>query len=212
MTEMITYRGGCCGDFLRLLISNCYYEIDVTGKVINSDVHDFTRGVIPKIQNGDDFKEIVKDVLYYKSIPNRRIDYVSSHDLYLFYERYGNLDLFFKYIDIIDIKRLLYISISTENSIKYRTLNSMIKNHGKTTNDFKVFFDKYSLYQLEDYRNEKKLYLDSKRDCDIIIELECIYDKEYLRNFLKNNYDGWSDTNFDAVYDEYMSKQPSIGD
>lgn len=213
MNEMITYRGGCCGDFIRLLVSDCDYSINDVGKVIDSDIHDYTRFAFDMIRKGENLSIIIDKVKKEKiRYPNMRTDVLSSHDYYVFFERYKNADNFFKYVKEIGIDRVMHISITTEKSLRIRTLNSLIKNHSLDYKDYIDHYDKYGIYELEVYKNEAKIYLDSKRDYDIMLELECIYDKEYLRNFLLENYNGWSDNNFDTIYDNYMSKQLYLGD
>ena len=211
MTELITYRGGSCGDFVRgLLVSNG--KIDNNGKYSNVTYHDYTRFAFDLIRGMDDIPSIINKIKKERNkYPNIPKEIITSHDYYVFMERYGNASEFFKYIEELDITRILYISVTTDKSLRLRTLNSLVKNHGKGYDDYIEHYDKYGIYQLEQYRNEAKIYLDSKRKSDIMLELECIYDKEYLRNFLLENYN-WSDSNYDAIYDAYMSKQPRIGD
>jgi hypothetical protein len=143
---------------------------------------------------------------------NKRTDYITSHDYYAFHDRYNSAVEFFSFVSSLEIGRVLYICTTSEKSIKIKSINSCMKNQRVDFRSAIDFFDKYGIHQLEHHRIEAKNYLDSKRDCDIMIELECIYDKEYLRNFLLENYDEWSDTNFDTIYDNYMSKQPNLGD
>ena len=146
-----------------------------------------------------------------RKIKNTKLDmcpYITGHDFWVFVSRYGGGTEFFDYVDKLDISRVLYLSTTTEKSLRIATLNTMIKNQNKGYDNYIEFIDRYGESKLEQYKNEAKIYLDSKRDCDIILEVECIYDKEYLRNFLKNNYVSWSDTNYDVLYDYYMSKQP----
>ena len=211
MTELITYRGGSCGDFVRgLLVSNG--TTSDNGKHTSSQMHDFTRFAFDMIRGGDDISTVITKIKAERDhAPFMRKDYITSHDYYVFFERYNNADEFFKYIEELDITRILYISVTTDKSLRLRTLNALVKNHSKGYDDYIEHYDKYGIYQLEQYRNEAKIYLDSKRKSDIILELECIYDKEYLRNFLLEHYN-WSDSNYDAIYDAYMIKQPRIGD
>ena len=215
MTELITYRGGSCGDFVRTIISNCEYNIDANGKVKSFGIFDFTRitDLRERIELGEDIYVIAHKLKHYKTrhLLNKRIDYITSHDFPTFIDRFNSGKEFFDYVGILDIKRVLYISITTEKSIRYRILNSLIKNQQKNYSDYLNDYDKYGIEHLKKYQNEAKIYLDSKRKSDIMLELECIYDKEYLRNFLLENYN-WSDSNYDAIYDAYMSKQPRIGD
>ena len=213
MTELITYRGGSCGDFVRTLLADCEYTLDNNGKIYNDTMFDFTRPLRELIESGDDINSIIDKGKRYKEQHrlNKRIDYITSHDFIVFINRSNGSEEFFKYVDALSIERVLLISITTLNSLRIRTINSMTKNQNKTYEQSIELFDKYHVTQLEEYRNDKKIYLDSKRNSDIILELECIYDKEYLRNFLLENYN-WSDSNYDAIYDAYMSKQPKIGD
>ena len=212
MTELITYRGGSCGDFLRVLISNCNYEINDVGKIINCDVFDYTRPIFELISS-DELNSLVTKCNKLKSKnSNKRIDYITSHDYYAFHDRYDSAVEFFSFVSSLEIDRVLYICTTSEKSAKIKSINSLMKNQRVDFRSAIDFFDKYGIHQLEHHRIEAKNYLDSKRDCDIMIELECIYDKEYLRNFLLENYDEWSDTNFDTIYDNYMSKQPNLGD
>ena len=215
MTELITYRGGSCGDFVRTIISNCEYEIDANGKVKSIGIFDFTRikYLRERIEFGEDVYDIAHKLKRYinRHMSNKRMDYITSHDFPTFIDRFNSGKEFFEYVNILDIKRVLYITITTDKSLRLRTLNSLVKNNGKGYDDYIEHYDKYGIHQLEKYKKDKNFFLDSKRENDIILELECIYDKEYLRNFLLEHYN-WSDTNYDAIYDDYMSKQPRIGD
>lgn len=218
MTELITYKGGGCGDFLRYLIHQKPLDLDKNdiielGKVCTETDLDFTRPVFDLIYS-ETVETLYDKALRYKNKMLRRQPYrdckiLTSHDLWAFYQRYRDLSEFFRFIEMLEIDRILYVCITTKKSSRIRHANSLYKLHGHTIETAKPLLDRYSSSALKvEYIPEYNSYLDLKRDCDIMIELECIYDKEYLRNFLKNNYDGWSDTNFDAVYDYYMALQP----
>ena len=182
------------------------------GKYVNQYSNNFTRFAFDKIRNGEDIRKITNQIREKrKNSKENNNSIITSHDYYVFFERFGNANEFFKYVNRLSINRVLYISITTKKSLKLKTVNSYTKNLNQTIEHAYSHLDKYGIAQLKQYTNEAKIYLDSKRDCDIILELECIYDKEYLRNFLLEHYN-WSDTNYDAVYDYYMSKQPYIGD
>ena len=213
MTELITYRGGSCGDFVRTLLANCEHTINDNGKLYTDDMFDFTRPLRELIEIGDNINSIISKGKRFKERhrSHKRTDYITSHDFTVFVTRFGDGEEFFRYVDELEIKRVLFVSITTIRSLRIRTINSMIKNHNKTYEQSIELFDKYYVTQLQEYQNDAKIYLDFKRNSDIILELECIYDKEYLRNFLLENYN-WSDSNYDAIYDAYMSKQPRIGD
>lgn len=213
MTELITYRGGSCGDFIRTLLTNCEHRVDDNGKLYTDDMFDFTRPLRELIEIGDNINSIISKGKRFKERHrlHKRTDYITSHDFTVFVTRFGDGKEFFRYVDELEIKRVLFVSITTIRSLRIRTINSMIKNHNKTYEQSIELFDKYYVTQLQEYQNDAKIYLDFKRNSDIILELECIYDKEYLRNFLLENYN-WSDSNYDAIYDAYMSKQPRIGD
>ena len=211
MTELITYRGGSCGDFLKVLLSNCEYELDITGKVHTPDTFDYTRATRELVELGEDIDTIAKKCIRYKERHNnnKNLDYITSHDFPVFVERFNSGEEFFDYVDKISIDRVLFISITTEKSLKLRTLNSLIKSHNKTYDDYIEHYNRYSEKQLELYKKDVEIFNNSKRDCDIILELECIYDKEYLRKFLLDNY-SWTDDKYDTVYDYYMSKQNKL--
>lgn len=208
MSELITYRGGSCGDFIRLLLSNANCVINDKGKITHKEFDDYTRTVRQLIELKDSIDSIIEKTIKLKNKARLRTDFLTSHDYHVFVERFGNSLEFFRFINELGIKRVLYISITTEKSNKLRTYNSLIKNQDKNLDECEEHFDKYNIYHLAEYQKEYKVFLDSKRENDIILELECIYDKEYLRNFLLEHYN-WSDTNYDAVYDYYMSKQPN---
>lgn len=211
MTELITYRGGSCGDFLKVLLSNCDFELDETGKVHTPNTFDYTRATRELVELGEDIDTIVKKCIRYKErhSNNKNLDYITSHDFPVFVERYNSGIEFFDYVEKLSINRVLFISITTEKSLKFRTLNSLIKSHNKTYDDYIKHYNRYGKTQLELYKKDVEIFNNYKRECDITLELEHIYDKEYLRNFLMENY-SWSDDNYDTVYDYYMSKQKKL--
>lgn len=209
MTELITYHAGACGDFIRYLLVKEGSRVLENGRVENDKCFDFTRKAFDSIKANEDIDLVISKIK--RKIKNTKLDmcpYITGHDFWVFVSRYGGGTEFFDYVDKLDISRVLYLSTTTEKSLRIATLNTMIKNQNKGYDNYIEFIDQYGESKLEQYKNEAKIYLDSKRDCDIMLEVECIYDKEYLRNFLKNNYVSWSDTNYDVLYDYYMSKQP----
>lgn len=64
--------------------------------------------------------------------------------------------------------------------------------------------EKFTLYQ---HTEIHKSLLDNAKCHDIILPLEKIFDKEFMRNFLLINISNWKDLYFDLIYDNYMKLQ-----
>jgi len=237
--QSISYHGGCCGDFVRLLLvtgdknvddvkvaetgevslhvtSTDYWHedfcrIDEAGavrslKALNHIADFYKRFYVDNIDSMKTVEDYIETIdmkyLYIgnhiKSITKRwSLNYSihTIHDYTVFLEKFNGLKEFYTYMDYLTVKRTLFIVPTTSNSVSIMNNNKYHKNDSTTPFTVIQMNKEYDILQKE------------KRNNDIILELEDVYDKEKLRKFLTDNY-VWEDKNFDIIYDEYMNKQP----
>ena len=122
---------------------------------------------------------------------------IACHEHITFIDIFGGLDEYFKWVDALKSERTVFITVTTENSLEKLKRNDRNKNFNRGA--------KY--WVLSDFYKYDQLIRDSKRDQDIVLELEDIYNKEKLKNFISDTYGNKNDLIYDKVYDFYMKNQ-----
>ena len=122
---------------------------------------------------------------------------IACHEHITFIDIFGGLDEYFKWADALKSERTVFITVTTENSLEKLKRNDRNKNFNRGA--------KY--WVLSDFYKYDQLIRDSKRDQDIVLELEDIYNKEKLKNFISDTYGNKNDLIYDKVYDFYMKNQ-----
>lgn len=160
-----------------------------TKKISSVDkyIHD-TLGAI----NSDSF---IRDVLTTKWPFEQSI--IACHEHISFIDIFNGLDEYFKWTDALKSERTVFVTVTTENSLEKLKKNDRNKNFNRAA--------KY--WVLSDFYKYDQVIRDNKRDQDIVLELEDIYDKEKLKNFISDTYGNKNDLIYDKVYDFYMKNQ-----
>jgi len=122
---------------------------------------------------------------------------IACHEHITFIDIFGGLDEYFKWADALKSERTVFITVTTENSLEKLKRNDRNKNFNLGA--------KY--WTLSDFYKYDQLIRDSKRAQDIVLELEDIYNKEKLKNFISDTYGNKNDLIYDKVYDFYMKNQ-----
>ena len=98
--------------------------------------------------------------------------------------------------------KVIYITINTQEEADQRFLNNTNKNNPNNTD-----WERKSHFWY--HRRIYKKVVEQKQSCDIILPMRYIYKKEYLREWLRKEFD-WNDKCYDALYDAWYSKQDVI--
>ena len=233
----ITYHGGACGDFVRLLLTVGDPNVDL---VRITDDNKFSIYVNTKDIWFEDFCHI-DDVGAIR--PIKMCNHIADFSRTFCNEirKPGSIKQYINMIDVHSYKLNMVPSDrwSLQSSIttfhdgfyiidkfgglkEYQALSKYYKinetlficiNTQKSLdilNSNKLRKNKSDVpFNLSKHVNESHIISKEKRKEDKVLELEYIYDKEKLRKFLTDNYE-WEDKNFDRVYDCYMKEQKTV--
>lgn len=122
---------------------------------------------------------------------------IACHEHISFIDIFNGLDEYFKWTDALKSERTVFVTVTTENSLEKLKKNDRNKNFNLGAEYFGI----------SDFYKYDQLIRDNKRDQDIVLELEDIYNKEKLKNFISDTYGNKNDLIYDKVYDFYMKNQ-----
>lgn len=108
----------------------------------------------------------------------------------------NKLDNAFYFMEKVSILNRLFITFDTKEE------HDICKAYRNIKRPEAV--ETFSLYQ---HKEIHKSLLDNVNSHDIILPLEKIFDKEFMRNFFLININNWKDLYFDLIYDNYMKLQ-----
>tara|TARA_B100001057_G_scaffold39408_1_gene35465 strand:- start:595 stop:1374 length:780 start_codon:yes stop_codon:yes gene_type:complete len=131
-----------------------------------------------------------------------------GHDHINFVHTFGSFKEWHEHIfDRRKTNKIIYITINTLAEANQRWVNNSHKND---PNDRRRLPDKErGLHHLGEHQEIHNIILKEKRTNDIIFPFKYLYNKEYLREWLRNEFD-WNDRCYDALYDAWYIKQDVI--
>lgn len=227
----IAYHGGACGDFVRLLLitgdknvdsflisNDGYISICLTNNtwLYNVCMLEKSSGAIRPKQNLNHITDINRNLFTHKFNQHNFDDIqtiskliqnenettwhlhnslVVGHEYQAVIDAKKSLEFYYEYIALFDVQRVLYITLTNKTSVDMLNRNIVAKNNIP------------SAFTLERTMFEQTIIERDMKSDDFMLELSDIYEKATLREFLLNNF-VWDDSNFDEVYDLYMSYQP----
>ena len=219
MNTVVSYRWGTCGDFIRLLLLSGHPEIknvtvnDPDIALTNIDdltftAHLFRQGKVhisKYINRTDNFSQDVNFDL--DTINIRPVIFSGHYHIWILNQKQYDWPSTKRYFDnwLKDkkIDLIVFIKCSTEKSYRISLINDWHKNLGKEKLEDKL------KRELETTRKHSKDEIEFYNNYDaLVLELEDIYNKEYLMNELKK-VKWWNSKYFDSIYDVYMSHQPN---
>ena len=128
-----------------------------------------------------------------------------GHDHINFVMKYKSLKEFNQFMyNWRNTDRIMYLHSLTEKGLWRANINSQTKNKGKHIDvmDKRVSGSWRSRFQLCQPIVERE-----KTDKDIIVDFEITYDKYRLKKFIERYFKGWSDHNYDFIYDSWYDAQ-----
>jgi len=131
----------------------------------------------------------------------------AGHEHINFIHTFGGLKEFQTHIeDFRKNDKVIYITINSIAEAEQRWINNSKKN--LLDNEFCSLLDDETEQQnhLEEHIKIYNIVNTEKRKKDIILPMKYIYKKEYLRNFLRNEFE-WNDRCYDVLYDAWYDKQ-----
>lgn len=146
------------------------------------------------------FNAINSDPFVRNKLPNHwpfEQSIIACHEHITFIDIFNGLDEYFKWTDALKSERTVFVTATTENSLEKLKKNDRNKN----------FHPSAEYFGTSDFYKYDQVIKDNKRDQDIILELEDIYNKEKLKNFISDTYGNKNDLIYDKVYDFYMKNQ-----
>lgn len=105
------------------------------------------------------------------------------------------------------VDKIIYITINTMEEANQRWINNSQKNNPE---DNRRLPDDYRQQEhLEEHQEIHNILVKEKHENDIIFPFKYIYKKEYLREWMRKEFD-WNDRCYDALYDAWYNKQDVI--
>lgn len=222
MNELfISYHPGAMGNFIKMLISSglkdyklyknhLLYKNETVSIIMDNgeilpylNVSKFDKFLDTIFFNNflntwiDNPSEIFDTVCrLYNKQDNTDIEYIIGGHLHTTMHTRNSLEYAFKFMEQVGINRTLFITFDSEKEYDICKSYRYKKRPGVE--------DTFTLQQHVEIHES---LLKNKRNCDMILQLKNIFNKEYLRNFLLINIDNWSDTYFNIIYDSYMNLQ-----
>ena len=158
-------------------------------------------------RNIEKFQQFIFD--YAKSKACESNGWKSKTSISVGHEHIGFLHTFKRlqefYVHMNDYRKndkVIYITINTQEEADQRFLNNTNKNNPNNTD-----WERKSHFW--HHRRIYKKVIEQKQSCDMILPMRYIYKKEYLREWLRKEFD-WNDRCYDALYDAWYSKQDVI--
>ena len=145
-----------------------------------------------------------------------------GHEYVNFLNTFGTLKEFYTHIeDFRKVDTVIYITVNDKKDADQRWFNNARKN---LLQEPGVSSKKGAVYPNTNYPNKDieeahlaehlelaKTVSQHKRPQDLILPFRYIYNKEYLRKWISNEFD-WKDWLFDDMYDAWYNKQTVIID
>lgn len=219
----ISYHPGAMGNFIKMIISSGLdgYSLERNHLMFNGEtvslIHD-TGEIIPF--NGKSKFDLFLDNIFIDNLsdtwyndPSKILqtlcrlynkqnihedgdDYITGGHLHTTLHTNNKLDNAFYFMEKVSILNRLFITFDTKEEYD---ICKAYRNKKRPE-----AIEKFSLYQ---HKEIHKSLLDNVEDHDIVLPLEKIFDKEFMRNFLLININDWKDLYFDLIYDNYMKLQ-----
>lgn len=128
-----------------------------------------------------------------------------GHDHINFVMKYKSLKEFNQFMyNWRNTDRIMYLHSLTEKGLWRANINSQTKNKGK-------HIDVMDKRVSNSWRNRistiQSIVERDKTNKDIIVDFEITYDKYRLKKFIKRYFEGWSDHNYDFIYDSWYDAQ-----
>lgn len=128
-----------------------------------------------------------------------------GHDHINFVMKYKSLKEFNQFMyNWRNTDRIMYLHSLTEKGLWKANINSQTKNKGK-------HIDVMDKRVSNSWRNRistiQSIVERDKTNKDIIVDFEITYDKYRLKKFIKRYFEGWSDHNYDFIYDSWYDAQ-----
>lgn len=103
--------------------------------------------------------------------------------------------------------KIIYISITTMEEANQRWINNSHKNNPDDKR--RLPDEKRASIHLGEHQEIHDIILRDKVKSDVIFPFRYLYNKEYLRNWLEQEFD-WNDRCYDKLYDAWYNKQDII--
>lgn len=130
-----------------------------------------------------------------------------GHEHINFIDTFNNLNEWHQHIrNRRKVDKIIYITINTMLEANQRWINNSQKN--KPGEDRLPEEDR-QLIHLKEHQEIHNTLVKEKHENDIIFPFKYIYKKEYLREWLRTEFD-WNDRCYDALYDAWYNKQDVI--
>lgn len=145
--------------------------------------------------------ETKKRIKHDKFVKNLPASWPFSHSVITGHEHFGlinmcgSMDDYYVWADAMGSEKTTFITITTDKSLKLIKRNARIKNYNRTTSHWKL--EDFEIYNAP-----------VKRPQDIRLELEDIYNRDKLKDYIHTHYHSeFNEDNFNKVYDFYMNGQ-----
>ena len=180
------------------------YELDVYREMWKIDLPD-DKSELPKL-----FKLLTNK----QKKRNQRNDFkpmskiggvACGHDHVNFANKYGSLNEFNDFMyNWRHTDRIMYLHCISEKGLWKSNINTHTKNKRK-------HIDTIDKVVYQGWRNRistiQSIVERDKTNKDIIVDFEITYDKYRLKKFIKRYFEGWSDHNYDFIYDSWYDAQ-----
>lgn len=134
--------------------------------------------------------------------------YSCGHDAHTFIDAFGGLSEFNDYVTRLGFDKVYYITTDKKEASDDIRKAQAIKNTDLDEKSRELII-KNANYEgfYQHMLHYDKIYKEQKRECDVILPVEVVTDKEALRKFFFDNLVDWDDRNYDLIYDLYMEYQ-----